>query len=250
MDSLKQFLEAWEKQQGLKPSEPEPAPTDGSGEEQVSPAEPSAGADTEKAPSAAVGAQTAAEEAQKPQLPEVQPQLSQPQPPQPSEEAEEEVEGEEEFLPELSADEIFKDIDEIQFLTNPKAVLSEIVKRLDSHYRRALTDLASGLSQVVELQVQWSLVNAFFDRNPDLLPHRAIVNEVADELKKDPRFQQLTIPQRMEVLAQLARERLKANATATEGVPPAGVVRGTPPPPADEQQQKVKQFIEAYLRSR
>lgn len=246
MDSLKQFLDAWEKQQGLKPSEPEPAPADGSGEEQVSPAESSAGADTEKAPSAAVGAQTAAEEAQKPQLPEVQPQLS-----QPSEEVtEEEVEGEEEFLPELSADEIFKDIDEIQFLTNPKAVLSEIVKRLDSHYRRALTDLASGLSQVVELQVQWSLVNAFFDRNPDLLPHRAIVNEVAEELKKDPRFQQLTIPQRMEVLAQLARERLKANATATEGVPPAGVVRGTPPPPADEQQQKVKQFIEAYLRSR
>lgn len=246
-ESLKRFLEAWDRASGVEAAVPSGEGVD---------AQSSEGADGIKKPvSEPAGAQAGNERVEVPALQpskevSVQPQESpvQPQKEIPAQPAEEEVEGEFDVLPELNVEELVADIDELQFLTSPKAAISEIARRIDSRYRQAFNQMAEFISQLSEWHIATTLEFAFYMENPDLIKHKALVNEVVSKLRTDPRWQSIPLQQRMELLAQTVREQLKAQ-TAVEGTPPVGVVRGAPMP-VDEQRQKVSQFVNAILKQR
>ncbi len=170
--------------------------------------------------------------------------------PQPSVVAEEEVptEEEEDWLAPLKAEELLSGFEDLQFLTNPREVLREVISRVDNHYRGILQQLGLAFQQLVERQLAWELEQLFYRTYPDLVGKEAMLVELVNAFSRDPRWQQLTVQQRMEVLARAARDRLKP--AASEGAPPAGVVRTTAPAPVDEQYKKVQEFVQAISKLR
>jgi hypothetical protein len=167
------------------------------------------------------------------------------QPPaQPSEAAEGEVPEEtEEWWQPLQVEQVIADIDDLQFLTNPRQTLQQIVERIDQHYRQQIERIASPLLQsTFALQARMAELE-FYVRHPDLIPHSNLVNQVAQELLQNPAQVANLTPQQIEaVIVQRVQERLRGSET-----PPTGVVRGTPPSrePVDPTRARVAETLAA-----
>jgi len=238
-EQLKQFLEAYSQRVGLTP-EPTAEPVSNQG---------LAGGDEAALPSASQqdveGTTTAAHT---PPSEEITPPSSPATPssvPQQSEQAqpEEVAEEAEEWLQPLSVDKVVGDIDDLQFLTNPRQTLQQIVERIDQHYRQQIERIASPLLQsTFALQARLAEVE-FYVRHPDLIPHSNLVNQVAQELLQNPAQIANLTPQQIEaIIVQRVQERLRSNEA-----PPSGVVRGAPPSrePVDPTKARVAETLAA-----
>jgi len=156
------------------------------------------------------------------------------------EEAPEEVEA---WWQPLSVEQIVSDIDDLQFLTNPRQTLQQVIERIDQHYRQQMERITAPLLQsTFVLQARMAELE-FYTRHPELVQHSNLVNQVAQELLQNPAQIANLTPQQIEVvIVQRVQERLKGSDT-----PPSGVVRGTPPSrePVDPTRAKVAETLAA-----
>jgi hypothetical protein len=234
-EQLKSFLEAYSRQAGLTPTEPAQV------ESSKAQLEQGLAGGTEVATPQVVPQEQSREETigatPIPPTKEVQP------PAQPTEAAEEVPEETEEWWQPLQVEQVIADIDDLQFLTNPRQTLQQIVERIDQHYRQQIERIASPLLQsTFALQARMAELE-FYVRHPDLIPHANLVNQVAQELLQNPAQVANLTPQQIEaVIVQRVQERLRGSET-----PPTGVVRGTPPSrePVDPTRARVAETLAA-----
>ena len=238
-EQLKSFLEAYSRQVGLTPTEPAQV------ESSKAQLEQGLTGGTEVATSQVVPQEQPGEETigatPIPSTKEV--------PPAQSEAAEGEVPEEtEEWWQPLQVEQVIADIDDLQFLTNPRQTLQQVVERIDQHYRQQMERIASPLLQsTFALQARMAELE-FYVRHPDLIPHANLVNQVAQELLQNPAQIANLTPQQIEaVIVQRVQERLRGSET-----PPTGVVRGTPPSrePVDPTRARVAETLAALGFSR
>jgi hypothetical protein len=230
-EQLRSFLEAYSRQAGLSSS---PAPAEGPSEQGLS-------GGTEVALSEVVPQEQPREEtARATPIPPTQKEVPPAQPTAAEEEVSEETE---EWWQPLQVEQVISDIDDLQFLTNPRQTLQQVVERIDQHYRQQMERIASPLLQsTFALQARMAELE-FYVRHPDLIPHANLVNQVAQELLQNPAQIANLTPQQIEaVIVQRVQERLRGNET-----PPTGVVRGMPPSrePVDPTRARVAETLAA-----
>jgi hypothetical protein len=230
-EQLRSFLEAYSRQAGLSSS---PAPAEGPSQQGLS-------GGTEVAPSEVVSQEQPREEtASATPIPPTHKEVPPAQPAAAEEEAPEETED---WWQPLQVEQVISDIDDLQFLTNPRQTLQQVVERIDQHYRQQIERIASPLLQsTFALQARMAELE-FYVRHPDLIPHSNLVNQVAQELLQNPAQIANLTPQQIEaVIVQRVQERLRGSET-----PPTGVVRGTPPSrePVDPTRARVAETLAA-----
>jgi hypothetical protein len=231
-EQLRSFLEAYSRQAGLSSS---PAPAEGPSQQGLS-------GGTEVAPSEVVPQEQPREETAS--ATPIPPTHKEVPPAQPAAAEEEEAPEEtEDWWQPLQVEQVISDIDDLQFLTNPRQTLQQVVERIDQHYRQQMERIASPLLQsTFALQARMAELE-FYVRHPDLIPHSNLVNQVAQELLQNPAQIANLTPQQIEaVIVQRVQERLRGNET-----PPTGVVRGTPPSrePVDPTRARVAETLAA-----
>lgn len=180
---------------------------------------------------------------QTPEMPQQQVQVA-PQQPQPVEEAPAEVEETSEWWQGINVDELLAETDDLAFLANPKQVLSNIVSKIDQHYKQQIQAAFTPLVQELMMLRAQAAEMEFFMRHPDLLQHKELTYKVAEELLREAdKISSLSQEQVEALIVQRVRERLQA-----VEAPPAGVVRSPrpqQPTPVDPTRNKVRETLEA-----